>query len=64
MIPYHKFLIRTRVYCERCVAPVPAEHVIKVDNRDLVVCDTHADLLVSINKKDENEQIESNRNNS
>jgi hypothetical protein len=39
--PYHRFLIRHRVYCELCSAPMPATHVIQHKFKTKVVCDAH-----------------------
>ncbi len=46
--PVHAFLIRHRVYCELCTAPIPATQVVKIRvhpkwpaTRDTCVCDAH-----------------------
>lgn len=38
---WHKILLRHRVYCEKCAAPIPATRVGKVGFRDMVLCDAH-----------------------
>lgn len=45
---FHKFLIKHRVYCELCSAPMPATEVVHVRRRPewpetklVVVCDAH-----------------------
>lgn len=39
--PYHKFLIRHRVYCEKCTGPMPATEVTHDGFKTIVVCDAH-----------------------
>ncbi len=46
--PLHAFLLRHRIYCELCTAPIPATRVVKIrrrpawpETRDTCVCDAH-----------------------
>lgn len=41
MNPYHRFLLKHRVYCELCTGPMPATRVIEVKHKATCVCDAH-----------------------
>ncbi len=43
ILPFHRFLIRERVWCEKCAGLRRATAVIKDEKgHELVVCDKHA----------------------
>lgn len=42
MNPFHRFLIKRRIYCELCDGLNRATRVIRVNGKDRVVCDWHA----------------------
>lgn len=45
---YQRFLIRHRVYCELCAAPIPATRVARIRFKDTCICDAHAAALFPI----------------
>ena len=49
---YYDFLIRHRIYCERCTDLTHATTVEKVNGRDTCLCDIHAQRLKAARKSD------------
>jgi hypothetical protein len=45
MNPYHSFLIKHRIYCERCSDLTAAVVVRNYNGRDTVLCSAHAGRL-------------------
>jgi hypothetical protein len=43
--PYHDFLIRHRIWCEKCSDLTPATVVRNYNGRDTVLCSEHAGRL-------------------
>lgn len=48
--PFHRFLLANRPYCELCSGPIPSTVIVKIDGRDMAVCDSHA-IAAEIFKK-------------
>ena len=54
MTAFHRWLIRQRIYCEHNQCGLTrATHVVKINGRDEVRCDQHAQRLKAARKSDQ-----------
>ena len=57
-IPFHRWLIKQRIYCEHNQCGLtPATHVVKINGRDEVRCDLHAQRLNAVRQSDKKQEI-------
>jgi len=57
---FHAWLIKHRVYCERCTDLIYAKVVRNFNGKDMVLCQTHADRLDAVRQSErKQDQIKS-----
>ena len=49
---YHRFLIKHRIWCEKCTSLTAATQVVNINGRDEVRCDEHASRLANVRKSE------------
>jgi len=54
--PYHRWLIKQRIYCERDACFREPTCVVKFNGRDTVLCDEHAGRIEAVRRSEEKQQ--------